>query len=94
LRISRRDEDGGRRDEGALPKCSDPDDQKFLELALACGATALLTRDEALLSLGRKKSRPLPFRIITPRALRQDRAGACILSRIHSNTPPERRGGA
>ena len=64
-----RAEGGGMRDEGALPKCSDPDDQKFLELALACEATALLTRDEALLELGRKKSRPLPFRIVAPQAL-------------------------
>jgi predicted nucleic acid-binding protein len=52
----------------ALPRCTDPDDQKFLELALACGANFLLTRDDALLVLARGKARPLPFRIVTPRA--------------------------
>jgi putative PIN family toxin of toxin-antitoxin system len=49
-----------------LPKCRDPDDQKFLELALACAADALVTRDQALLKLARRKSRPPPFRILTP----------------------------
>ena len=72
LRVARRDEgpstgSGQARDEvRLLPKCSDPDDQKFLELALACGAGFLLTRDEALLELARRKSRPLPYRIVTP----------------------------
>lgn len=49
-----------------LPQCRDPDDQKFLELAQACGASALLTRDQALLELARRRSAPLPFRILTP----------------------------
>jgi putative PIN family toxin of toxin-antitoxin system len=49
-----------------LPQCRDPDDQKFLELALGCGAHALVTRDQALLELARRKSRPLPFRILPP----------------------------
>ncbi|OGA03343.1 MAG: putative toxin-antitoxin system toxin component, PIN family [Betaproteobacteria bacterium RIFCSPLOWO2_02_FULL_62_17] len=35
-----------------LPSCSDPDDQKFLELAWRTGAD-LLTRDKALLGLRR-----------------------------------------
>jgi predicted nucleic acid-binding protein len=56
-------------EKNALPKCSDPDDQKFLELALACGAGFLLTRDAALLDLARNKSRPLPYRIVTPSEL-------------------------
>jgi predicted nucleic acid-binding protein len=51
---------------GPLPVCSDPDDQKFLELALACGATFLVTRDDALLELTQHKTRPLPYRIVTP----------------------------
>jgi len=46
-----------------LPTCRDPDDQKFLEAALAAGAGFLLTRDRALLDLAR---RVLPFRIVTP----------------------------
>lgn len=49
-----------------LPRCRDPDDQKFLELAAACGAQVLVTRDQALLELVRRKSAPLPFRILTP----------------------------
>ena len=52
--------------ETALPRCADPDDQKFLELALACGAGFLLTRDDALLRLARGRARALPFRIVTP----------------------------
>ena len=47
---------------GALPRCADPDDQKFLDLALAAGAECVLTRDEALLRLGKRT----PFRIVTP----------------------------
>ena len=49
-----------------LPRCADPDDQKFLELALAAKADVLVTKDRALLDLGRRK---LPFRIAAPQAL-------------------------
>ena len=54
-------------DEGInrLPKCRDPDDQKFLEAAAAARADALITKDEALLELARRKTKP-PFRILTP----------------------------
>lgn len=52
-----------------LPGCRDPDDQKFLELARACGADFLVSRDRALLEIGRRKGRPLPFAIVTPAAL-------------------------
>ncbi len=38
----------------ALPRCSDPDDQKFLMLAQSAGADWLLTRDKALLKLNRR----------------------------------------
>ena len=55
-----------RSDAGRLPVCRDPDDQKFLELASGCGADFLVTRDRALLVLGRRKMRPLMFRIVTP----------------------------
>jgi putative PIN family toxin of toxin-antitoxin system len=48
-----------------LPRCSDPDDQPFLELAAACGADALVTRDRALLRLGGPRRR-LNFAIVTP----------------------------
>jgi putative PIN family toxin of toxin-antitoxin system len=37
-----------------LPRCSDPDDQKFLTLALNASADWLLTRDKALLKLNRR----------------------------------------
>ena len=49
-----------------LPRCSDPHDQKFLELALAAQADVLVTKDQALLELARRK---LPFRIAPPHAL-------------------------
>jgi len=63
--------DGSRRTNAArLPACRDPDDQKFLELASECGADFLVTRDLALLVLGRRKARPLSFRIVTPEVFR------------------------
>ena len=55
-----------------LPACRDPDDQKFLTLALRSKARLLVTRDKALLELARPSRRPLPFRILTP-------AAACAL---------------
>ncbi|WP_183378234.1 MULTISPECIES: putative toxin-antitoxin system toxin component, PIN family [unclassified Herbaspirillum] len=49
-----------------LPICSDPDDQKFLELALQSGAQTLLTKDKALLKLAKKTARRDMFAIMTP----------------------------
>jgi len=49
-----------------LPRCRDPDDQKFLELALDANADFLVTRDKALLVFARRRVRPLPFRVLTP----------------------------
>jgi putative PIN family toxin of toxin-antitoxin system len=40
--------------EGVLPKCKDPDDQKFLELAQRGKADMLVTNDGALLGLARR----------------------------------------
>lgn len=37
-----------------LPLCSDPHDQKFLQLAAASGARGLITKDRALLKLARR----------------------------------------
>ncbi len=51
-----------------LPVCKDGDDQKFLELALACGADVLITKDKALLKLARKTARHGQFRILAPEA--------------------------
>jgi putative PIN family toxin of toxin-antitoxin system len=53
-----------------LPACSDPDDQKFLEAALAAGAQFLVTKDRALLAMDRKRKR-LPFRILAPADFRE-----------------------
>lgn len=49
-----------------LPRCKDADDQKFLELACAAHASVLLTRDDALLALGRRTLRAGLFRICSP----------------------------
>lgn len=49
-----------------LPRCKDPDDQKFLELALASGARWLVSRDRALLALARRTAREGWFGIVTP----------------------------
>lgn len=49
-----------------LPVCRDADDQKFLELARACRADFLVTKDLLLLELARRKVRRAPFRIVTP----------------------------
>ena len=46
-----------------LPRCRDADDQKFLELAVACSAEALVSKDRALLDLRRRR---LPFAILSP----------------------------
>jgi len=50
-----------------LPRCTDPDDQKFLELARSAKAGAVITRDKALLKLGRRTARRYGFSIRTPR---------------------------
>jgi predicted nucleic acid-binding protein len=49
-----------------LPRCADPDDQKFLELAQAIGAQWLLSRDKALLKLAKRTRRDHGFDIVTP----------------------------
>jgi len=48
-----------------LLRCADPDDQKFLDLALHERAQGLISRDKALLRLARK-ALPLGLRIVTP----------------------------
>jgi putative PIN family toxin of toxin-antitoxin system len=57
---------------GSLPvrghvRCSDPDDQKFIDLAIACQARWLFTRDRALLDLA-SPSRAFGVEVVTPRA--------------------------
>ena len=47
-------------------RCTDPDDQVFLDLAVATGASLLLTHDRALLRLTRGAAR-LGVKILRPR---------------------------
>jgi putative PIN family toxin of toxin-antitoxin system len=61
----------------ALPRCADADDQKFLELALAAGAAALLTKDRALLKLARRTARAGWFAIALPQAWNVERPSSC-----------------
>ena len=53
-----------------LPRCSDPDDQKFLELAWAAQADFLVTKDKALLELARRVARLGRFLVSSPTDLR------------------------
>jgi predicted nucleic acid-binding protein len=51
---------------GALPlRCTDPDDQKFIDLALAHRARWLVSRDRAVLKLGRR-ARSWGVEVLTP----------------------------
>jgi putative PIN family toxin of toxin-antitoxin system len=49
----------------AALRCRDPDDQKFIDLAVAAGARWLLTRDQALLDLHRA-AEPFGVQILAP----------------------------
>ena len=51
-----------------LPRCEDPDDQKFLELAWHARASHLLTRDKALLKLARRLAESGRFAVLAPDA--------------------------
>lgn len=48
------------------PRCRDPDDQKFLELAAASGAAVLFSRDAEVLRLARRTARDCSFDIMKP----------------------------
>ncbi|MDR6937616.1 putative toxin-antitoxin system toxin component, PIN family [Luteibacter sp. 3190] len=50
----------------SLPRCRDPDDQKFLELAAHAGAALLFSRDAEVLRLGRRTRREGLFAILKP----------------------------
>ena len=54
-----------------LPRCRDPDDQKFLILAARCKADALITRDKMLLKLAHLRHRPVPFSIFTASTMKR-----------------------
>ncbi len=53
-------------DVAALPRCADPDDQMFLELALASDARWLLSKDNELLKLDRRTRAAGLFAIVLP----------------------------
>ena len=52
----------------SLPRCADPDDQKFLELAQASGARWLVSKDNELLRLASRCARDRLFWIGLPQA--------------------------
>jgi predicted nucleic acid-binding protein len=56
--------------------CRDPDDQCFVDLAVAHRARWLLTKDRALLSLARAARRHFDLRIVPPAAF-PGQAGGC-----------------
>ena len=58
-----------------LPRCTDRDDQKFLELARDSAADWLVTADKALLRLARRDRLRGLFRILTPAAALAGLAG-------------------
>jgi len=62
------DDAPSQRPSATLPRCADPDDQKFLQLALACGARWLVSRDGDVLALGRRTRRDGLFEIVSPQA--------------------------
>jgi len=54
-------------------RCSDPDDQKFIDLAMTRGSCHLVTRDKALLKLARRAAERRGVRVCTPSAWNDDR---------------------
>lgn len=54
---------------GPVPlRCRDPEDQKFLEVAVAARATLLVTKDRALLALAKRARRDFGLGILRPAA--------------------------
>lgn len=64
---------------GPLPVCRDPDDQKFLELALASGAQWLLSKDRHLLKLARRTRKAGQFLILRPDQWSEGLVGRTLL---------------
>lgn len=76
-----------------LPQCRDPDDQKFLELAVQCEASFLLSRDKKLLKIGRHKGyKQRGLQVLSLERFYQLGVVACVdtdRSRIGSNPASE-----
>lgn len=53
----------------ALPRCRDREDQKFFDLAVRAGAHLLVSRDRAVLRLGRHRLCPPTLKVVAPPAL-------------------------
>ena len=49
-----------------LPVCTDRDDQKFLEVARDAQASVLITKDKALLKLGKRLVKGGMFQVVVP----------------------------
>ncbi len=49
-----------------LPQCRDADDQAFIELAVTCGAFALVTRDKELLRMHHTMMRLCHLQVVQP----------------------------
>lgn len=71
-----------------LPRCTDGDDQKFLELARDAKAAWLISKDKALLKLARKTAQAGLFRIGLP----QTWLAAQSSNSVTSNLPQGRAG--
>lgn len=55
--------------DASLPRCRDREDQKFFDLAVRCGADLLVSRDRAVLRLGRHRLCPPTLKVVAPPAL-------------------------
>jgi hypothetical protein len=60
--------------------CTDPDDQKFIDLAVAARADALVTRDKALLKLARRAAERHGMRVCRPQEWSRLAAGEAAQS--------------
>lgn len=55
--------------DASLPRCRDREDQKFFDLAVRSGADLLVSRDRAVLRLGRHRLCPPTLKVVAPPAL-------------------------
>ncbi|MBU0601822.1 MAG: putative toxin-antitoxin system toxin component, PIN family [Gammaproteobacteria bacterium] len=55
--------------DSTLPRCRDREDQKFFDLAVRAGADLLVSRDRAVLRLGRHRLCPPGLRVLAPPAI-------------------------